>query len=351
MDDLVKAIEQIKKDNTLLIADEASIKPAIVLRLLSLLGWNPFDVSEVKPEFTVGSKRVDYSLRINGNNKVFIEVKRPNEVLEPHQEQLLGYSFKEGVKIAILTNGFTWWFYLPLKEGNWEKRRFFIADFNKQSPELIADRLLAILSKDNIVSGESIKHAEDIWKSDRGKEELPRAWAEILNGPDEILVDLLAETCARLSGFPVNIEDVKKFILDISNGKEQIPQRQKVKVTIPKVYKSPFTIMNDYSSKKINYFVLFGKMEYPRNWKYLLVMVTEEIYRRHSSDFRKVLALRGPKKMYFSQNINEMRKPYPISNSDYYIETNESANSIVKRCHQLLTLFGHKESDLKIVTN
>jgi hypothetical protein len=140
MDDLVKAIEQIKKDNTLLIADEASIKPAIVLRLLSLLGWNPFDVSEVKPEFTVGSKRVDYSLRINGNNKVFIEVKRPNEVLEPHQEQLLGYSFKEGVKIAILTNGFTWWFYLPLKEGNWEKRRFLIADFNKQSPELIADR-------------------------------------------------------------------------------------------------------------------------------------------------------------------------------------------------------------------
>ena len=84
-EDLIKAIKEIRSDSSLLILDEASIKAAIIQRLLSLLGWNPFDINQVKPEYTVGSKRVDFSLRINSTNKAFIEVKRPNENLEPHQ--------------------------------------------------------------------------------------------------------------------------------------------------------------------------------------------------------------------------------------------------------------------------
>ena len=163
-ENLIKAINEIRSDASLLVLDEASIKSAIILRLISLLGWNPFDINQVKPEYTVESKRVDFSLRINGMNKAFIEVKRPNENLEPHQEQLLGYSFKEGVKIAILTNGITWWFYLPLNEGSWEQRRFFTADFAEQPPESIADRFIALLSKDNMASGNAVKNAEDLYR-------------------------------------------------------------------------------------------------------------------------------------------------------------------------------------------
>lgn len=97
-DRLLSAISEIRNNKSIIISDEASIKSGVLLRLLSILGWNPFDVNEVKPEYSVESKRVDFSLRINSTNKVFIEVKRPNENLEAHQEQLLNYSFREGVK-------------------------------------------------------------------------------------------------------------------------------------------------------------------------------------------------------------------------------------------------------------
>ena len=79
-----------------------------MLRLLSLAGWDTFDISQVVPEYTVGTRRVDYALRPGSPNTVFIEVKRPGENLERHQQQLLEYCFQEGVKLAVLTNGRTW---------------------------------------------------------------------------------------------------------------------------------------------------------------------------------------------------------------------------------------------------
>jgi hypothetical protein len=220
-ENLLKAIKEIRGDSSLPMLDEASIKSGVVLRLLSLLGWNPFDVSEVKPEYTVESKRVDFSLRMHGTNKAFIEVKRPNEDLESHQEQLLGYSFREGVRIAILTNGLTWWFYLPLNEGSWEQRRFFTADFAEQPPESIAERIISLLSKPNIASGDAVRNAEDLYRSRQRKDilrqALPKAWHKLINDPDDLLVDLLIETTERLSGFRPEAVDVQKFLEGISH--------------------------------------------------------------------------------------------------------------------------------------
>ena len=190
---LVSTIIKIRDNKALFTLDEAAIKNGAVLWLLSLLGWNQNDVDEVAPEYTVGTKRVDYSLRINNLNKAFIEVKRPREKLEAHQEQLLNYSFREGVKLSILTNGYTWWFYLPLNEGSWEERRFFTADFFEQDPEAISERFLELLSKEHIASGAAVRNAENLYKSrqkkNKLKEAIPRAWHKILNEPDALFLD------------------------------------------------------------------------------------------------------------------------------------------------------------------
>ena len=92
-DSIALAIEQIKNTLSLSSLDESATKQGVVLRLLSLAGWNAFDVSEVVPEYTVGNRRVDYALRPGSSNSVFIEVKRPGENLENHQQQLLEYCF------------------------------------------------------------------------------------------------------------------------------------------------------------------------------------------------------------------------------------------------------------------
>ena len=82
------------------------------------------------------------------------------ESLEPHQEQLLNYSFTEGVKLAALTNGTKWWLYLPLSEGSWEQRRFYSLDLLAQEPADVAGRFIEFLARERVVSGEAREAAE-----------------------------------------------------------------------------------------------------------------------------------------------------------------------------------------------
>lgn len=216
---LQKEIEKIVSDlksNFDLSSDEATTKQVVVLRLLGSLGWNIFDASEVRPEYSVYGQRVDYALRISDVNKLFLEIKKPKEDLEPHQEQLLNYAFKQGVKLAVLTNGITWWFYLPLHEGSWERRRFYSIDIKQQENENIAEKFISFLSKTNVSSSNAIRKAETIYtsriKEITIKEKIPLAWHEIISQPDELLVELISDKVKKLSGFLPNVDQVKSFL-------------------------------------------------------------------------------------------------------------------------------------------
>ena len=69
-------INELRSNKKIYNFDEGSTKQALVLRLLSLLGWDIFDVEEVCPEYFVNSNRVAYALKVKNSDKVFIEVKR-----------------------------------------------------------------------------------------------------------------------------------------------------------------------------------------------------------------------------------------------------------------------------------
>ena len=137
--------------------DESRTKNGMILPILRSLGWDPFDINEVYPEYSVENGRVDYSLRISGSNKVFVEAKRAGEILDSHEEQLLRYAFHEGVSLAVLTNGLAWWLYLPLQLGSWRVRRFQAVDIRLQSPSDISSCLIQFLSRDLVESGEAVK--------------------------------------------------------------------------------------------------------------------------------------------------------------------------------------------------
>ena len=139
-------------------ANEAIIKQTIILPLFINLGWDIYDSEEVFPEYSTGGQRVDYSLRLEKQNKVFIEAKKIREDLSIHQEQLLQYAFKAGIEVAVLTNGFKWWFYLPLNPGDWKDRRCCSIDMIHQDENEIIKNFINFLSKENILSGKSIEH-------------------------------------------------------------------------------------------------------------------------------------------------------------------------------------------------
>lgn len=69
-------INDFKKDRRILTFDEAATKQAVIMRILSCLGWDPFNIDEIYPEYSVSNRRVDCALRHNGKNRVFIEVKK-----------------------------------------------------------------------------------------------------------------------------------------------------------------------------------------------------------------------------------------------------------------------------------
>ncbi|MDI6642189.1 MAG: type I restriction endonuclease [Elusimicrobiota bacterium] len=272
-EELMVFIADLRSNSLINSFDEATTKQAIILRLLSALRWNIFDTSEVQPEYSVSSKRVDYSLRINNTNKVFLEVKKVSEDLENHQEQLLNYSFQEGVKLAILTNGITWWFYLPLNEGNWEQRRFYAIDIIQQDPSDISSKFIDFLGKENVESEIAVKKAEQIYKGQvkdiEIKRNLPRAWNKLISEPDDLLVDLINETLEKICGYRAEEKIIERFLhsnvgtIDsmhkITASKKQIPKNNqthpKSKMHKPKGFPPEGTLCrftykgNDYNGQ------------------------------------------------------------------------------------------------------
>ena len=145
----IKDLKSNKKLNTF---DEASTKQAVVLRLLSFLEWDIFNVDEVAPDYAVNSHSVAYSLRINNTNKVFIEVKRINEKLDNYQKSLLRFATREGVNVSILTNGILWWFYLTSEKSDWQQKWFYSVDLLKQKPDTFVPKLIDLLSKQKVAT-------------------------------------------------------------------------------------------------------------------------------------------------------------------------------------------------------
>jgi len=354
IEQLTTFIENLKGDRRIVSFDEAATKQAIVLRLLSILGWDTFNIDEVTPEYSVGGRKVDYSLRVNGANRVFIEVKKIGEELENHQEQLLNYSFQEGIKLAVLTNGITWWFYLPLHEGSWEQRRFYTIDIIQQDTEEIVSKFVDFLSKENITSGKAIQNAEAVYKSHRKqsilKDTLPKAWNKIISDADEALIELISETTEKLCGYKPNPEMVEQFIF---KNKEQllisvVPSARPTIPIIPKTTRRATPIAMSYTGKSISAFYFRDTKYEVRSWKDLLIQLVNLLYTSHSRDFEKVLTLKGRKRPYFTHNVNELRAPQKISGTNIFVETNLSANNIVKICFDLLAVFGYSQRDLKI---
>lgn len=351
-EELLKLLEEIQPDSRLVSFDEAATKQAVILRILYCLGWNQFNIDEIYPEYSVGGGRVDYALRHNNYNKVFMEVKKAGEDLEKHQAQLLNYSFQEGVKLAILTNGITWWFYLPLHEGSWEQRKFYTIEIYDQGAEEITQKFVDFLSKENVISGKAIENADKIYKSKQKqyliKDTLPKAWNKLVKGADENLIGLLAETTENLCGYKPDQATTEDFLASYV-------QKMEISVTAPKpgisregikIAKSQFG--ENYTGKSISSFT-FKKTKYEvKTWKDLLIQICNIMLATHRDRFEQVLNLVGRKRPYFTRNPNELTIPERINGTDIYVEVNLSANSIVKHSRDVLSLFGYTKDDFLI---
>ncbi len=332
--DLQSYIETKKLTGSLPQQSEEATKQGFILPVFQKLGWNPFDVQEVYPEFSVQNGRVDYSLRINNHNKVFVEVKRLGEDLDRHQEQLLQYAFKHGVKLAILTNGMIWWFYLPLHEGSWEQRRFYTIDMQSQASIDIAEKLVSFLAKVAVASGQAVSNAESVYTSRQRREiieqTLPKAWRKLLAESDELLSDVVGEVVEKLSGYKPETSIVIQFLKDISGNTSlpsvSAPSRpsntkkgsiEPANITPSKPKQEAKFLSFQYS--KPTAFRFDGNEYRVSNWAILLKTIVQVIAKKHPNDLANLTSLVGKKRPYFTTDSRSVKTSCSNSGFVYFL--------------------------------
>jgi hypothetical protein len=121
-DQIRQLADKIVKIKDTVLTEEAT-KTAFILPLLSYLGYDVFDPSEVVPEFVadIGIKqgeKIDYAIMRDGKPALLIECKHWKKNLNVFEGQLIRYFQVSRTRFGILTNGIEYRFYSDLDRPN-----------------------------------------------------------------------------------------------------------------------------------------------------------------------------------------------------------------------------------------
>ena len=201
---------------------------ALIAPFIQALGYDIFNPTEVKPEFSADlpgikqGERVDYAVLENGQPKILVEAKPyTTDLKSAEMGQLSRYFQATNARIGILTNGQTFLFYSDLDKPNLMDERPF-AEINlfdlKSAPlEQIKQMSKAMFDIDTLLStAERLKYLRGV------KEQLK---AE-LTDPSEWLVKEMAarvHSARRTSSQllekfkPIVVDAIKAYINDRIN--------------------------------------------------------------------------------------------------------------------------------------
>ena len=351
MDNLTQFLKELQTDKKFKDFDEASVRQAIILKILSLLGWDPFDFNEVQPEYNTNKQKIEFALKQNDSPEIFLIVKKGLDNLKTHIETFLETSEKSGVKIGIYTNGFTWWFFLPSAEGSIDDKRFWAIDTAKEKTELIARGLHDFLSKESLISGDAIKLAEEITNKRKEvmliNEFLPKAWEKVINEPEKYLVDVISEVTKELCGYKPKREKVMEFV----KAEGKIRARKSENYEIEDLTKiSDDKPKTGYKGKAVKSFNFKGRERNVKSWEDLPWELCNSIYKDHKDSFENVVYISLKGRDFFSNNSHQFLMNKEIPGTGIYINTDISEVVAVSLCNEILKLFGYEESDLTINT-
>jgi hypothetical protein len=348
MQDLIEFIKKIQSDNRLGSLEEAAIKQSIVLKILSLLGWDPFNIDEIEPDHRVGTGKIDFLLKSDKTNKIFLNVKKDLANPQKLQEQLFQLAAQGDIKIAILTNGLIWNFFLPLVDGSPEEKKFHVMEIHKEEVDNIAQGFSDFLLRKNVISGNALKTAESLYfnrkKAMLVNEYLPKAWQKIINEPEKWLADIISKATKDLCGYEPDPETVKEFVLSEIKAKANV-----LKVQPPPILDKTKKIMKkDFKGKSIKSFSFKGEKHDVHSWKAMVVKICEIMYDKHRDEFESILYISLEGRTCFSENPDEFLECEKIAGTDIYLDLHFTVKDMLALCKEILLLFGYKENELTI---
>ena len=333
--DVGEAIKKAKYNLSDLSIDESGVKQYVIMPLLHSLGWDIYDRNEVKPEYRTSKGFVDYALFINDRVVAFLEIKKPSENLYYHEDQLLRYAYSEGVRLACLTNGKEWWFYLPLEEGKWEDRKFLEVNiYDSKFQSAIED----ILSKESIFTGKSQRRAKSmLYMVSR----LPEVFVSILREPDDSIVELIKERFSEQYNVDLDDSYLSNFLKGIADElyKAKHTDSHYVEPQHTQATSRSQSSWTKSKSRKVKKFVLQLHDGSPHTFgaiSNLVVFLFNHIEKKHPGFFERFYKEKhGTKRKYISKDKSELYHNRPdLSESQnkelingWYIGTNYNVES------------------------
>ena len=214
MEELIDSIRRRLGDGAY--SNEAAVSISIVLPILRALGWDDSDPDQIRPEYSTGQGRVDYALcTAAARPAVFVEVKGVGRS-DVGDRQLFEYAFHQGVPLCVLTDGRDWSFCLPSGQGAYDERRLHRLQLAERSTAESIRILQRYLARPRVKSGDAIDDAmrdyRDLASRRDAARALPAAWAQLLAGPEDLLLELLGDQAEAITGFRPATGEIMSFL-------------------------------------------------------------------------------------------------------------------------------------------
>lgn len=181
---LLLIIEKVKKYRNLYEQNEQAVRDQIINPILKKLDWDPENPEEVLPNISIEEGIPDYSLIKNNQRILFIEAKKLGTDIEKKEtiKQLAKYSFSEGTKYGVLTNGAIWILIRSFEEGTTLNERVV------WKLDLENDEMSSVIRKFTTISQNNIEQIETLVKKIQILDEI---WQSMLNEPSEMIKGLI----------------------------------------------------------------------------------------------------------------------------------------------------------------
>lgn len=152
----LKTRDQAEKKQSVSI-NEADTRAVFIDPLIEALGWDRFEDIERERQIPHSGERVDYVLKIGGDDTMFVEAKSLHAPLaEKDIVQVLNYANIAGVRWCLLTNGIRLRLYDQFNPEELKRKFVFEVDLSKSEEEYFSEIFspLWLISKEAIAQGE-----------------------------------------------------------------------------------------------------------------------------------------------------------------------------------------------------
>ncbi len=335
-------LEQILNDaseriKTGLLRIEAQVKQAVIIPILRGLDWDDTAPAEFVPEFPVDNGSVDYALCSTVDKPlVFIEAKRLGSADDKGVKQLFKYANNRGVPFLILTDGNIWDFYLSMAQGLPSERRFYRMELRREENfSEYVEFLESYLQRQRVFSGQARREAErrheNNLQREKARNALPKVWLTLLQEPDDMLRDVLAEAVESECGTKPDLDDVEGFLKQLSHpNSPQTPEKQPVG--------RPLTLPIRSKNNKIVGYVLDGRRIETGVGHRTLSEILKEFHRRDEEFmFRFASETVGRTRQLVAENPDDLYQKIHLKDdhsldleNGWWLGTNLSSAAILK---------------------